>query len=100
MQRQYNVGLNSNHPSTISLAVDNKRRYPRPPPRAPENAWSGGNADVRNRRYYDETGKLIMHHAHSPSLHAPMLGKTRQQLNAIPPRYPPAYTSNVSHLVV
>lgn len=75
MQRQYNIGLSSN-PGTISLAVD-KSRFgalggARLGPRPPERAWPDGNDFMRNRTNF----------------------------KAPPPRYPPAYTSDVSHLVV
>jgi len=75
MQRQYNVGLGLNsNPGTISLAVD-KNRYPRLGPRVPERAWPGDTDVIRNRRLEEKGFKP-------------------------PPRYSPAYTSNVSHLVV
>lgn len=84
MQRQYNVGLNSN-PGTISLAVD-KNRFPRLGPRGPERGWPGDSNLVRNRRALDE-------------LKAGPKGKSLTSLPP-PPRYSPAYTSDVSHLVV
>lgn len=77
MQRQYNIGLNSN-PGTISLAVDN-HRYSRIGPRGPERAWPGETDNIRNRRA--ETEK-------------------RNYREAPPPRYTSAYTTDVSHLVV
>lgn len=73
MQRQYNIGLNSSNPGTISLAVD-KNRLPKLGLRGPERAWPGDDI-LRNRRLEDKGIKP-------------------------PPRYSPAYTSNVSHLVV
>ncbi|XP_014091080.1 glutamate [NMDA] receptor subunit 1 [Bactrocera oleae] len=94
MQRQYNVGLNAT-PGTISFAVD-KRRYPRMGPRAPEQAWKSDADFLRNRRYLDDATKG----GHSPAVHMPILGKMRPPTNMLPPRYSPAYTSNVSHLVV
>lgn len=94
MQRQYNVGLNAN-PGTISLAVD-KRRYPRMGPRAPEQAWKTDADILRNRRYLVEATKG----GHTPVVHMPILGKMRPPTNMLPPRYSPAYTSDVSHLVV
>ncbi|XP_002064686.2 glutamate [NMDA] receptor subunit 1 isoform X1 [Drosophila willistoni] len=102
MQRQYNVGLNSRAPGTISLAVD-KKRYPRLSQRmGPERAWPGDAAEVlRMRRPYEigkpgQSPKVIGGPPH------PMLGKTRPQAqqNLLPPRYSPGYTSDVSHLVV
>lgn len=75
MQRQYNVGLNSSNPGTISLAVE-KNRLPKLGPRGPERAWPGDSDILRNRSRLDDKG-------FKP-----------------PPRYSPAYTSNVSHLVV
>ena len=76
MQRQYNIGLNSN-PGTISLAVD-KSRFSGlggrlgGGPRLPERAWPESNEFPRNRTNF----------------------------KAPPPRYPPAYTPDVSHLIV
>lgn len=80
MQRQYNVGLNSN-PGTISLAVD-KHRYPRIGPRGPERAWPGETDILRNRRgpENDQSSKGFR--------------------KPPPPRYTSAYTTDVSHLVV
>lgn len=86
MQRQYNVGLNAN-PGTISLAVD-KTRYPRLGARGPERAWPGDSDIVRNRRAYEDSSKNAFGWKQSISNLLP------------PPRYSPAYTSNVSHLVV
>ncbi|XP_020799514.1 glutamate [NMDA] receptor subunit 1 [Drosophila serrata] len=104
MQRQYNVGLNSHPPGTISLAVD-KRRYPRLGQRlGPERAWPGDAADVlRIRRPYElgkpgQSPKVMA--AGQPAMPMPMLGKTRPQQSVLPPRYSPGYTSDVSHLVV
>ncbi|XP_017044133.1 glutamate [NMDA] receptor subunit 1 isoform X1 [Drosophila ficusphila] len=104
MQRQYNVGLNSHAPGTISLAVD-KRRYPRLGQRlGPERAWPGDAADVlRIRRPYElgkpgQSPKVMA--ASQPGMPMPMLGKTRPQQSVLPPRYSPGYTSDVSHLVV
>ncbi|XP_058984553.1 glutamate [NMDA] receptor subunit 1 [Musca domestica] len=96
MQRQYNVGLNSN-PGTISYTVD-KRRYHRlgGGSRVPEKAWLGDNDMLRNRRYLDPTFKP----KHSPKVHGPMLGKIKHSGNLMPPKYSPGYTSDVSHLVV
>lgn len=80
MQRQYNVGLCSSNPGTISFAVDNNR-YPRIlQPRGPEKAWPGDTEIVRNRRQENDNNRF------------------RKPLP--PPRYSSAYTSNVSHLVV
>lgn len=80
MQRQYNVGLgisSNTNAGTISLAVD-KNRLPRLGlPRGPERAWPGDSDILRNRRLLDDKSGF------KP-----------------PPRYSPAYTSNVSHLVV
>uniref|UniRef100_A0A336KU67 Glutamate [NMDA] receptor subunit 1 n=1 Tax=Culicoides sonorensis TaxID=179676 RepID=A0A336KU67_CULSO len=76
MQRQYNVGLNS-VPKTISSVVD-RNRYPRlgPIPRTgPERAWPGGTEIAKNR-------------------------KNEESLKGGPPKYLPAYTTDVSHLVV
>lgn len=78
MQRQYNVGLNSN-PGTISLAVD-KHRYPRIGPRGPERAWPGETDILRNRRADNDNNKGFR--------------------KPPPPRYTSAYTTDVSHLVV
>ena len=99
MQRQYNVGFNSNHPGTISYQVD-KIRYPRPGLRGPERAWPGGdnNLAVSRRNMLDG----------SPNRGFFNRNQTRQQpatsasshLQLPPPRYSPAYTSDVSHLVV
>lgn len=77
MQRQYNVGLNA-MPGTISFAVD-KNRYPRLGPRGPERAWPGETDIVRNRKLNDDN---------------------RTTLKKPPPKYPPAYTTDVSHLIV
>ncbi|XP_055680763.1 glutamate [NMDA] receptor subunit 1 [Lutzomyia longipalpis] len=75
MQRQYNIGLNST-PGTISLAVDKHPRFPpRLGPRGPERAWPGDSDLIRNRRLEEKGYKG-------------------------PPKYSPAYTSDVSHLVV
>lgn len=77
MQRQYNVGINS-VPKTISSVVD-RNRYPRlgPIPRTgPERAWPGGNEFQKNRK--NEDGLKV----------------------SGPPKYLPAYTTDVSHLVV
>lgn len=76
MQRQYNVGINS-VPKTISSVVD-RNRYPRlgPIPRSgPERAWPGGTEIAKNR-------------------------KNEEGLKGGPPKYLPAYTTDVSHLVV
>lgn len=77
MQRQYNVGLNAT-PGTISLAVD-KHRYPRLGPRGPERAWPGDTDIVRNRKLNDPDNRTI---------------------KKSPPKYSPAYTTDVSHLIV
>ncbi|XP_017847480.1 glutamate [NMDA] receptor subunit 1 [Drosophila busckii] len=84
MQRQYNVGLMASHtPGTISLAVD-KRRFPRLGQRlGPERAWPGDAAEVLRIRKPHE-----------------LMVKPRPAQNALPPRYSPGYTSDVSHLVV
>lgn len=77
MQRQYNVGLNS-VPKTISSVVDRNRLGPRlgPIPRTgPERAWPGGTEIAKNR-------------------------KNEESLKGGPPKYLPAYTTDVSHLVV
>lgn len=77
MQRQYNVGLNTN-PGSISLAVD-KYRYPRIVGggyRGPERAWPG-DSEVRNRSNDNRGG-----------------------FKKPPPKYSPAYTADVSHLIV
>lgn len=81
MQRQYNVGLGTSNPGTISFAVDNNR-YPRitTQARCPEKAWPGEIEVLRNRRLENENNKCF-----------------RKQP---PPRYTSAYTSDVSHLVV
>lgn len=75
MQRQYNIGLNST-PGTISFAVD-KHRYPRLGPRGPERAWPGDTDIIRNRKIEDKNF-------------------TKKP----PPRYSPAFTTDVSHLIV
>lgn len=80
MQRQYNVGLGTSNPGTISLAVDSNR-YPRIlPPRGPERAWPGESDALRNRRLENDNNKYVK--------------------KPPPPRYTSAYTSDVSHLVV
>lgn len=61
-----------NDPTTISLAVDNKFQMRT----GPERAWPG-DADIRQRRMEDSGGGV-----------QPV------------PRYLPAYTSDVSHLIV
>lgn len=62
-----------NDPSTISLAVD---KYPRIGGVPPERAWPG-DTDIRHRRIEENMGGV-----------------------QLVPRYLPAYTSDVSHLIV
>lgn len=82
MQRQYNVGLNTSNPGTISFAVDN-HRYPRiAQQRGPERAWPGEtDAVLRNRRLENDSNKF-----RKPP----------------PPgwNYTAGYTTDVSHLIV
>ncbi|KAL5274466.1 GRIN1 family protein [Megaselia abdita] len=106
MQRQYNVGLNSNQPGTISLAVD-RNRYPQLGPRGPERAWPGGDAELcRNRRQlldgspsHGIFGNRNQNKQQPSGLQPSTTGST-SHLQLPPPRYSPAYTSDVSHLVV
>lgn len=83
MQRQYNVGLNSVTKS-ISQVVDKHRYPPTLTHRGPERAWpsSGtGHPDIiHNRRNNDN------------------LNLNNKKNN--PPKYMPAFTTDVSHLVV
>lgn len=106
MQRQYNVGLNSNQPGTISLAVD-RNRYPRVGPRGPERAWPGGDTELcRNRRQLldGSPSRGIFGNRNPnkqpPSGIQPSTTGAASHLQLPPPRYSPAYTSDVSHLVV
>lgn len=101
MQRQYNVGLNSNQPGTISLAVD-RNRYPRLGPRGPERAWPGGDTELcRNRRQLldGSPSRGIFGNRNQNKLQL-QPGGSASHLQLPPPRYSPAYTSDVSHLVV
>lgn len=86
MQRQYNVGLNSVTKS-ISQVVDKSSRYPNTlTHRGPERAWpsggggtlSQGDLTLNNRRNNED---LLYNHKK-------------------PPKYMPAFTTDVSHLVV
>lgn len=83
MQRQYNVGLGTSNPGTISFAVDN-HRYPRIAQlgqRGPERAWPGETDPVlRNRRLENDNNKGFR--------------------KLPPPQYTSAYTTDVSHLIV
>lgn len=81
LQRQYNVGLGTSNPGTISLAVDN-HRYPRiAQTRGPERAWPGETDPViRNRRLENDSNKCFR--------------------KPPPPRYTSGYTTDVSHLIV
>lgn len=80
MQRQYNIGLNID-PGTISLAVDNNtNRLAKL--RGPERVWPKG-SDItitEANRYGCENNKCLN--------------------KGPPPKYSPAFTSDVSHLVV
>lgn len=83
MQRQYNVGLATSNPGTISLAVDN-HRYARiaQQPRGPERGWPGEtDAVLRNRRLENDNNRCF-------------------RKPAPPPRYTSGYTTDVSHLIV
>lgn len=82
MQRQYNVGMGTSNPGTISLAVDNNRYTPRiGQPRGPERAWPGETDPVlRNRRLENDNSNKFR--------------------KLPPPRYTSAYTTDVSHLIV
>lgn len=86
MQRQYNVGLGTSNPGTISLAVDNHRYARIAQPRSipqPERAWPGEtDAVLRNRRLENDTTNNKGH------------------FRKLPPRYTSAYTTDVSHLIV
>lgn len=80
MQRQYNVGLGTSNPGTISLAVDN-HRYPRIAQPGPRGAWPGEtDAVLRNRRLENDSNKCFR--------------------KPPPPRYTSGYTTDVSHLIV
>lgn len=82
LQRQYNVGLGTSNPGTISLAVDN-HRYPSriAQTRGPERAWPGETDPViRNRRLENDSNKCFR--------------------KPPPPRYTSGYTTDVSHLIV
>lgn len=104
MQRQYNVGLNSNQPGTISLAVD-RNRFPRVGPSGPERAWPGGDTELcRNRRQLldgsPSRGIFGNRNQNKQTPGPPSATGTTPHLQLPPPRYSPAYTSDVSHLVV
>jgi hypothetical protein len=83
MQRQYNVGLNSVTKS-ISQVVDKHRYPPTLTHRGPERAWPSGTGSghpdlLHNRRNNDN---LNFNNKKNP------------------PKYMPAFTTDVSHLVV
>lgn len=84
MQRQYNVGLGTSNPGTISLAVDNNRYIPRigQARHVPERHGWLGETDpvVRNRRHENDNSNKLR--------------------KLPPPRYTSAYTTDVSHLIV
>ncbi|CAO1443281.1 unnamed protein product [Diamesa serratosioi] len=90
MQRQYNVGLNSVTKS-ISQVVDKSSRYPNTlTHRGPERAWpSGGGGGVGTL----SQGDLTLNNRRN---NEDLLSYNHKK----PPKYMPAFTTDVSHLVV